>query len=202
MLKGLAVLLLHPASFYRLIRLDASYTYDAACICAAALYHIISSNHTAEYLENLIYCLPRWIYTCLLGAAACIYFLRYALRSKPIGLAPTVSAEQHILPPLLIPCRTTHTRLFPKKHSFSYSYLYVGIPVGWRGRGGTLLSADVDLLPESNRRFGWFNVSADDLLESSTRNMGLEAKLCNYLESQVGNRDPPLRPDSLTITGH
>lgn len=202
MLKGLAVLLLHPASFYRLIRRDASYTYDAACICAAALYHIISSKHTAEWLESLITCSPRWIHTCLIGGAACIFLLRYTLGSKPIGSAPTASAKQHILPPLLIPCRTTHTRLFPKKHSFSYSYLYVGIPVGWRGRSGTLLSADVNLLPELDRRYGWFHVSADDLLESSTANRGLEAKLSDYLENQVSNRDQLLRPDSLTITGH
>ncbi|KAI7779881.1 uncharacterized protein LA080_000204 [Diaporthe eres] len=35
--------------------------------------------------------------------------------------------------PYLIPCKTTHRRLVPKPHSFAYSYLTVGIPVGFKG---------------------------------------------------------------------
>ncbi|KAL8910450.1 MAG: hypothetical protein Q9171_004244 [Xanthocarpia ochracea] len=38
----------------------------------------------------------------------------------------------YVMKPLLFPSKTSHTRLFPKKHSFTYSYLLVGIPVGWR----------------------------------------------------------------------
>lgn len=35
--------------------------------------------------------------------------------------------------PYLIPCKTSHKRLFPKPHSFAYSYLTVGVPEGFRG---------------------------------------------------------------------
>ena len=56
--------------------------------------------------------------------------------------------------PLFFPSRTTHTRLFPKTHSFSYSYLLVGIPVGWQGSVGGMLSADQG----THSRQKWFKM--------------------------------------------
>lgn len=91
--------------------------------------------------------------------------------------------EAMFLTPSMIPCRTTHSRLFPTKHSFSYSYLYVGIPVGWRGYAGSLLSADSD--PSNiHRRKTWFSVAAEDYLERGVHEQGLEGKLQDYLASQ------------------
>jgi DUF1365 family protein len=85
----------------------------------------------------------------------------------------------------MIPCRTTHTRLFPAKHSFSYSYLFVGIPVGWTGRAGTILSADCHWRPlQGDRRKTWFSVEAEDYLERGTHPDGLRGKLFAYLRSQ------------------
>ncbi|KAF2150235.1 hypothetical protein K461DRAFT_287825 [Myriangium duriaei CBS 260.36] len=92
--------------------------------------------------------------------------------------------DKYPLPPLLIPARTTHSRFFPKKHSFSYSYFYVGIPIGWKGRAGSSLSADVDLLPQYKRQYGWFNVNSDDYLHRGPAKGGLEGKLRTYLQSQ------------------
>lgn len=90
--------------------------------------------------------------------------------------------------PLLFPCQTSHTRLFPKKHSFSYSYLFVGIPVGWRGYVSTVLSADLKTLPWSHCKPEncWFNVDAADYLARGENLHGLQGKLDEYLESQVG----------------
>lgn len=90
--------------------------------------------------------------------------------------------------PVLFPCRTSHTRLFPRKHSFSYSYLFVGIPVGWRGYVSTILSADLKTLPWGNRQpeIGWFNVDSADHLARGEKLHGLQGKLDAYLESQVG----------------
>ena len=92
--------------------------------------------------------------------------------------------------PLIFPCRTAHTRMFPKKHSFSYSYLVVGIPIGWRGSVGSFLSADLKSLPEDTLRTrpmskSWFNVEAADHLNRGTNKDGLKGKLDTYLESQV-----------------
>jgi DUF1365 family protein len=84
----------------------------------------------------------------------------------------------------LIPSRTTHTRLFPKKHSFSYSYLLAGIPIDFHGNVNGILSA-----PSSSnsmlRRRAWFYVEPADYLERGLQHLGLRAKLDNYLKSQV-----------------
>lgn len=91
------------------------------------------------------------------------------------------------LKPLLFPCRTSHTRLFPQKHSFSYSYLLVGIPVGWRGWVSSILSADLKTLPWRGQKpkVGWFNVDSADYLARGDSMYGLRGKLDTYLESQV-----------------
>jgi hypothetical protein len=83
--------------------------------------------------------------------------------------------------PLILPSRTTHTRFFPKRHSFSYSYLQVSVPVEFEGRCGSLLSVG-----ESLQR-GWFHVQASDYLNRTSENLSLKAKLSAYLQSQVWN---------------
>lgn len=92
------------------------------------------------------------------------------------------------LQPLLFPARTTHTRLFPKKHSFSYSYLLVGIPVGRRGTVGSIFAIDLPLVLSLKSIFQrpWFSVEAEDHLERGRKDLGLQGKLRLYLKSQVG----------------
>lgn len=91
------------------------------------------------------------------------------------------------LRPLVIPSRTSHTRLFPKKHSFSYSYLLVGIPIGWRGSLRSLLSADLDSIENDGLRprKAWFSVEAADYLHRGYDVHGLSGKLRTYLKTQV-----------------
>ena len=93
------------------------------------------------------------------------------------------------LKPLLFPCRTSHTRFFPKQHSFSYSYLFVGIPIGWRGYAGTILSADLVAQPGNEKQpgNGWFNVDCVDYLQRGEHARGLYGKLEDYLATQVIN---------------
>ena len=93
------------------------------------------------------------------------------------------SIDERLLPPLLIPSRTTHFRLFPKKHAFSYSYLFVGIPVGVRGRVSNALSVD-------SQQSSWFNIRCEDYLTRGNGHLGLAEKLKRYLHSEgVTDRD-------------
>ncbi|KAK6437318.1 hypothetical protein LTR95_006494 [Oleoguttula sp. CCFEE 5521] len=85
--------------------------------------------------------------------------------------------DEELLPPLLIPSKTTHTRLFPKKHSFDYSYLLVGIPVGSSGRLSNALS--VDGSPPA-----WFDVRSADYLNRGDSHLTLANKLKSYLHTQ------------------
>ena len=99
----------------------------------------------ASKATSIISC-PLW--TCT-AALFTFCFSIYLCRKKPSGAANERDfdykvVQQPCLKPLLFPSRTSHMRLFPKNHSFSYSYLLVGIPVGWRGSTGSLISADLE----------------------------------------------------------
>ena len=91
------------------------------------------------------------------------------------------------LQPLIFPAKVYHARLFPKKHSFNYSYLMVGVPVGWRGSVKGFLSADLDrkLLVNGSSSSGWLDVRSEDHLQRGHIPGGLRAKLDLYLESIV-----------------
>lgn len=94
-----------------------------------------------------------------------------------------------ILKPLVFACRTTHTRLFPKKHSFSYSYLLVGIPIGWQGSLNNFLSVDFEghLTGKAYQHWwpSWFSIISTDYLNRGSHAAGLKGKLDDYLDSQV-----------------
>ena len=101
--------------------------------------------------------------------------------------AQSEDAIETSLRPLLIPSCTTHRRLFPAKHSFSYSYFFVGIPIGWSGSAGTILAADQNgRIPK--RQQTWLSVEAENYLERGSHPEGLQGKLKEYLEGQ--NVDP------------
>lgn len=105
-----------------------------------------------------------------------------------------VSQDGSALRPLLFPSRTTHARLFPEKHSFSYSYLSVGIPVGWKGRSGGLIESGLarpssrmlsSLLRALDPRSAWFRVDPQNYLSRSSGPTDLRDRLDEYLKSQV-----------------
>lgn len=163
----------------------------------AVLFGVIYLKHEAwSVAADLLESVPSIaiIFVSFLGLL--IFILKKCLRRGASGQGrgdPAIQTDykedESILKPLLFPARTAHTRLFPKKHSFSYSYLLVGIPVGWRGVVGSFLSADFPsecLHQAPKSRHAWFNVGAADYLERGGGNLGLEGKLRSYLETQVG----------------
>jgi hypothetical protein len=98
-----------------------------------------------------------------------------------------------IAKPMLFPCQTNHTRFFPKKYTFSYSYLLVGAPIGWRGSVGGMVSADTE---QDSRAWyyrifslkagnSWYVIDGDYYLGRGHSESGLRGKLDEYLISQV-----------------
>lgn len=95
--------------------------------------------------------------------------------------------------PYLIPCKTTHRRLFPKKHSFSYSYLTIGVPVDFRGSVNGMIAVDENpvpsfggLVPFANLLSrSWYYIQASDHLQRSQHGPGLRGKLNLFLLSEV-----------------
>jgi DUF1365 family protein len=119
---------------------------------------------------------------------------------------PSDSVFSGRLKPEIIPSTTTHSRLFPRNHSFSYPYLLVGIPIGWKGHHGNLIS--VDLAPGQARSH--FHVDAADHLARedpnappSPRNLRLNpemhddsliVRLCAWILGHHEDVPPPAPP--------
>ncbi|KAL1911944.1 hypothetical protein Sste5344_002139 [Sporothrix stenoceras] len=102
--------------------------------------------------------------------------------------------------PLLFPCITTHTRLVPKQHSFVYSYLVVGVPVGWTGVCGGMISVATDS-PTAERKEikkGWYHIDAEDYLERGYGDLGLCGKLDSFLKSE--RIEPEQYPHAYFVT--
>lgn len=138
------------------------------------------------------------------AASAIAFFVFQLLRSTCMTLAgPKWDGPGKVL---LFPSRTYHGRMFPKKHSFSYSYLVVGVPVGWKGTAGGMVSTGVrsesgwsswfSLAPQARK--GWFDVDAGDYLQRGHAKLGLRGKLDGYLRSQ--NIDPATYPHAYLVT--
>ncbi|TQN75310.1 hypothetical protein CSHISOI_00108 [Colletotrichum shisoi] len=162
-----------------------------------ALTDLVSPYIDAQTLRNQLLLLPGFV----LGFVI-LQIVRFVL-----SLTETRDVTKWTSParPLLIPCTTTHRRTFPEKHAFTYSYLVVGIPVGWRGTYVGMVSSGVDapswascfsLAPQPGK--GWFDVNPADYLERGNGHLGLRGKLDAYLESQEA--DPTQYPGAYLVT--
>ncbi len=136
--------------------------------------------------------------TVIVGTATCLVI--YSEIQGYMRIFPDLQSggslvfqSEHFWKPLFFPCRTTHTRLFPKKHSFSYSYLLVGLPVSWHGRDRSIGTAHLQpaygkdgfCWQVSKSGKSWFSVNATDYMARGEDDLGLEEKLHAYLRTQV-----------------
>lgn len=119
------------------------------------------------------------ISTPIAAAILSTYFGRKTRLSSKRDVDYSAGSNQAKLKPMLFPSKTIHTRNFPQRHSFGYSYLLVGIPVGWQGRRTSMLSAETGN--------GWFSVRSTGFLTRGGHGQGLHDKLCDYLQSQVSH---------------
>ena len=124
------------------------------------------------------------VFAACIGLALYLFSIRYNSKSDKQYPQELLNVVSPIDKPLIIPGRISHTRIYPKHHAFSYSYLMVGIPIHSPNQGNWLLS--VDQHPWWNR--GWLRVEAGDHLGRGGDKDGIYHKLQSYLESQVGMR--------------
>ena len=184
------LLLLQPAWAVRIFVEDGTWSQDLAlmlvlhavyALCTGIwsmprIYHSISTSYSDEATQIYIL-LFSMLGVCGLSAGGIAHRGNHLEEREFHGLKRTAPIEEALLPPLLIPSKTTHSRMFPQKHSFEYSYLFVGVPVGMAGRTNKALS--VDGSPPS-----WFNIKASEYLFRGTEELSLAEKLKIYLDKQ------------------
>ena len=153
-------------------------------------------------LANFLLPLPNATTTlrnaCALSAGVCVLALFVILPIQAVRARPNTT-KQWSGPGkvLLFPSRTSHARQFPQKHAFAYSYLTVGIPVGFEGNAGGMVSVKAADTSASRSWWwwwwwsflaspssGWFTVDAGDHLARGNSRLGLRGKLDAYLQSQ------------------
>jgi DUF1365 family protein len=184
------LLLLQPAWALRIFFGDGTWSQDLTlmlvlhAVCAfrtglwsiPRIYHSISTIYLDDAMQIYIL-LFSMLGVCGLSAGGIAHRDNRFEERESHGPKRTAPIEEALLPPLLIPSKTTHSRMFPQKHSFEYSYLFVGVPVGMAGRTSKALS--VDGSPPS-----WFNIKASDYLFRGTEELSLAEKLKVYLDKQ------------------
>ncbi|EDO02357.1 hypothetical protein SS1G_04833 [Sclerotinia sclerotiorum 1980 UF-70] len=131
------------------------------------------------------------------GSMAFLFALLQIVRYfRGLEVAST-NLEGQVLKPMFFPANTSHLRLFPKKHGFSYSYLLTGVPVGWTGSSGGMISVDEknNVSPWYKRLLyfqpmsPWYVVDGDAYLDRGHVPGGLEGKLKRFLHDQGLNHE-------------
>ncbi len=139
----------------------------------------------------------------VLIAAGSAISIRFMILTAPRIFHGTSAGWTESAGSFFIPSRTTHSRFFPKKHSFAYSYLTVGVPVGLRTHVNGILSVDPSA-PRAAR--GWWASLSSPLYEVYSANYlargmakgGLREKLNQFLSSQLV--DPSEYPHAFLVT--
>ncbi|KAJ2979329.1 hypothetical protein NQ176_g3325 [Zarea fungicola] len=102
--------------------------------------------------------------------------------------------------PLLFPARLSHSRHLPatERYSYSYDYFMIGVPVGFRGRIGNLLSIDNAPARETCLEKCWFTIDPKLYLDRGSEERSLQKKLHIFLRS-IGE-DPAEFPHAYLLT--
>jgi DUF1365 family protein len=141
------------------------------------LYHVTRSKRHFTKLFLLLKSLGTTLGLLLIVGLVVLSILalsRYPNSKKPKAWPPVKCTQ-----PLFHRCRTTHSRMFPTPHSFSYSYLQVSVPVVFQRSRGRIFSIG------QGQRWSLFRIDPLDYLERHCEMTSLEGRLGSYLESQV-----------------
>ncbi|KAL2071912.1 hypothetical protein VTL71DRAFT_13147 [Oculimacula yallundae] len=158
----------------------------------ATLLVIFTIIKRREYVEPFISLFDTTIVIRNLGITTILFILFQTFRYIRNLQQTSSPCTGFPVKPMLFPCETAHVRMFPTTHGFKYSYLLVGIPVGWSGSVGGMISSDMQKREKSwySRWFSlqpgsaWYTVNGDDYLQRGHVEGGLEGKLHQYLQSE------------------
>lgn len=125
-------------------------------------------------------------------AVSSILFILVRLVIAALWTQRLIVHNLHVRPdflgrPLLFPAKLSHARRFPatERYNYWYDYFMIGIPVGFRGRIGNLISIDNQPTSESILEKCWFTIDPAYYLEPGSGDRTLEEKLHIFLHNLV-----------------
>ncbi|BCS04779.1 uncharacterized protein AKAW2_80580A [Aspergillus luchuensis] len=123
-------------------------------------------------------------------AVSSILFILVRLVIAALWRQHLIVHNPHVRPdflgrPLLFPAKLSHARRFPatERYNYWYDYFMIGIPVGFRGRIGNLISIDNQPTSESFLEKCWFTIDPAYYLEPGSGDRTLEEKLHIFLHN-------------------
>ncbi|GLA57823.1 hypothetical protein AtubIFM54640_005618 [Aspergillus tubingensis] len=123
-------------------------------------------------------------------AVSSILFILVRLVIAALWTQRLIVHNLHVRPdflgrPLLFPAKLSHARRFPatERYNYWYDYFMIGIPVGFRGRIGNLISIDNQPTSESILEKCWFTIDPAYYLEPGSGDRTLEEKLHIFLHN-------------------
>lgn len=161
---------------------------------------LVDTLHHIGWIKSIRIIIPFFLLavgSTLLAWVSMVVFLRRKLVLWSDG---DPKAEQTLLGrPLLYPARLTHARFFPEKYHYWINYFLVGVPVGLRGRVGSVVSIESDQsdqhTPVTNPFYSfvkrvfriplWFRIDTSWYLHRGDGHLTLAAKLEHFLKERV-----------------
>lgn len=136
-------------------------------------------SNTKDALILLTLCIIV-LFLCLICGLALAAFLK-----RSVILLHANTRRDFNGKPLLFPAKLSHARRFPvtEIYNYWYDYFLVGIPVGFRGRIGNLLSIDNNPTEERSAERCWFTIDPTYYLDRGSGSRGLEENLHIFLKS-------------------
>lgn len=171
----------------------------ADIILVAAAAALVSPNEFWQFLTRH----GQTLLSAVVIAALGVVLTRFVILTIPHIFQPPSAQWTDSAGSVFIPSRTTHSRFFPKKHSFAYSYLTVGVPVGLRSSVNGILDVDSKLPSAARGWWAWlasplYEVDSAGYLARGTDKGGLREKLNRFLANQ--SIDPDDYPHAFLVT--
>ncbi|KAJ5489902.1 hypothetical protein N7453_010727 [Penicillium expansum] len=171
---------------------------------------LVDAIHQIGWAKSIKIFMPFFLLAVISTLLAWVSMVAFLRRKLVLWSNEDPKAENTLLGrPQLYPARLTHARFFPEKYHYWINYFLVGVPVGLRGRVGTVVSIESDQQTSVTNPFYsfvkrifripfWFRIDTSWYLHRGDGHLTLAAKLEHFLKER--GEDPKQYPYAYLIS--
>lgn len=106
---------------------------------------LVDAIHHIGWIKTIKICVPCFLLAIGSTLLAWVSMVAFIRRKLVLWSDGDSKDEKTLLGrPQLYPARLTHARFFPEKYHYWINYFLVGVPIGLRGRVGSVVSIESD----------------------------------------------------------